>query len=356
MPGYRPFLREGLGRLVFRQQPDGDAGDTAGVAAAPVALAGATVPGVDRFIVTLSAQADVFGVGMTVIVGSMLVAPSWVTSCWIVPGGGFAGIAGVESGKAAPLVGGPPGVELHTMVDALPTGDTGGMVPVVLPTIGVGMVPNGVDDIVAIDDIVVVDGVIVAMLPVMDGETVFGMVDGVGAAVAAVEGGGAAIVDDVTGTVEPGKSEINDVAGCADSKSGADVVDVEAVTAGIVGAAEVGVPVAPPTAGKEVTDTAGVPGVICPDGVEQVTTVPGVVGSEASGTGANVVTGVPGCVVAENGLGPLSGDVTIAPGVVERPMAVLPMVETCAWQSVHPASIGTIVNSKRRISIPSAPN
>ena len=230
------------------------------------------------------------------------------------------------------------------------------MVPVVLPPNGVRMVPNGVDDIVAIDDIVVVDGVIVAMLPVMDGETVFGMVDGVGAAVAAVEGGGAAIVDDVTGTVEPGKSEINDVAGCADSKSGADVVDVEAVTAGIVGAADVGVPVAPPTAGKEVTDTAGVPGVICPVGVEQVTTVPGVVGSEASGTGANVVTGVPGCVVAENGLGPLSGDVTIAPGVDERPMAVLPMVETCAWQAVHPASMVTIVNSKRRISIPSAPN
>jgi hypothetical protein len=45
-----------------------------------VALAGAIVPGVDRSIVMLSAQADVFGVGMIVIVGSMLVAPSWVTS------------------------------------------------------------------------------------------------------------------------------------------------------------------------------------------------------------------------------------------------------------------------------------
>ena len=55
----------------------------------------------------------------------MLVAPSWVTSGWIVPGGGVAGIAGVESGKAAPLVGGPPGVELHTVVDELPTGDSG---------------------------------------------------------------------------------------------------------------------------------------------------------------------------------------------------------------------------------------
>ena len=174
------------------------------------------MPGVARSIVTFSAQADVFGVGTIVIVGSMLVAPSWVISCWIVPGGGgFAGIAGVESGKAAPLVGGPPGVELHTVVDELPTGDTGDMVPVALPTIGVGMVPNGVDDIVAIDDIVVVDGVIVAVLPAMDGETVPGMVDGVGTGVAVLEGGGAAIADDVTGTVEPGKSDINDVAGCA---------------------------------------------------------------------------------------------------------------------------------------------
>jgi len=55
------------------QQPEGDAGDTPGVAAAPVALAGAIVPGVDRFMVMLSAQADVFGVGTTAIVGSMLV-------------------------------------------------------------------------------------------------------------------------------------------------------------------------------------------------------------------------------------------------------------------------------------------
>jgi hypothetical protein len=58
------------------QQPDGD--DTPGVAAAPVALAGAIMPGVARFIVMLSAQADVFGVGATVNVGSMLVLPSSV--------------------------------------------------------------------------------------------------------------------------------------------------------------------------------------------------------------------------------------------------------------------------------------
>jgi hypothetical protein len=62
------------------QQPDGDAGDTPGVAVAPVALAGAMVPGVARFIVMLSAQADVFGVGITIIVGSMLVPASCVTA------------------------------------------------------------------------------------------------------------------------------------------------------------------------------------------------------------------------------------------------------------------------------------
>jgi hypothetical protein len=262
----------------------------------------------------------------------------------------LAEICGVESGKAAPLVGGPPGVELHTVVDELPSGDTGDIVPVVLPTNGVGMVPNGVSDIVAVDS-VVVDSVIVAVLPGMDGETVLGTVDDVGAGVAVAEDGGAAIADDDTGTVEPGKSDINDVAGCADSKSGAVVADVEelAVTAGIVGAADI-------EGDTEVTGTIGVPGAICPVGVEQVTTVPGVVGSEASGTGASVVTGVPGCVVTENGLGPLSGDVTIVPGVDERPMAVLPMVETWARQAVQPASMMAVVNSKCRISIPSAPN
>ena len=96
------------------QQPGG--GDTpGGGAVAPVALAGAIIPGVARLIV-----------------GSRLVTASCVISGWIVPGGGLVEISGVESGKAAPLVGGPPGVELQTMVDELPTGDTGDMIPVVL--------------------------------------------------------------------------------------------------------------------------------------------------------------------------------------------------------------------------------
>jgi hypothetical protein len=141
-----------------RQQPDG--GVTPGVAVAPVALAGAIMPGVARVMVMLSAHADVFGVGATVVVGSMLVPPNSAIMGWIVPRGGFAGICGVESGKAAPLVGGPPGVELHTVVDELPRAGAGDMVPVVLATtIGVGMVPNGVAGVIAVDDIVMVNGV-----------------------------------------------------------------------------------------------------------------------------------------------------------------------------------------------------
>jgi hypothetical protein len=96
--------------------------------------------------------------------------------------------------------------------------------------------------------------------------------------------------------------------------------------------------------------------VVCADTGEQLTLVPGVVGSEASGTGASVVSAVPGWVVAENGLGPVRGDDTIAPGVDGRPIAVLPMVEICARLALQPASRMAVVSSKRRIAIPpSAP-
>jgi hypothetical protein len=111
------------------------------------------------------------------------------------------------------------------------------------------------------------------------------------------------------------------------------------------------VPVTPTVDDMDVTGTAGVPGVICPVGVEQVTTVPGVVGSEAGGSGASVVSGAPDWVVAENGLGPLSGEVTIVPGVEGRPMAVVPMVETCARQALAPSSSVAIINGKRYIVI-----
>jgi len=80
-PTHRPFGARASGSEFSPQQPDGDGGgETPGVAAAPVALAGAIVPGVARFIVMLSAQADVFGVGITAIVGSMLVPASCVTA------------------------------------------------------------------------------------------------------------------------------------------------------------------------------------------------------------------------------------------------------------------------------------
>jgi hypothetical protein len=71
------YWHDGNRNQFSRQQP---AGDTPGVAAAPVALAGARVPGVAAFIVMLSAHADVFGVGITAMVGSMLVPPSCVTA------------------------------------------------------------------------------------------------------------------------------------------------------------------------------------------------------------------------------------------------------------------------------------
>jgi hypothetical protein len=81
-----------------------------------------------------------------------------------------------------------------------------------------------------------------------------------------------------------------------------------------------------------VGDTVGVAGtgVGDDDGGAQTTTVPGVVGSDASGTGASVVSGAPDTVVAENGPGLLSGEITIAPGTVGRSIAVLPVVATCA--------------------------
>jgi len=226
------------------------------------------------------------------------------------------------------------------VVNELPSGDTGDMVPVVLPTIGVGMVPNGV--------------IIVAVLLATDVGTVVDTVDGAstGAAVMA-GGGGGGVAGGGAGTVVPGIVDRNDVAGCADSVSiGAVVlfVDVEEVA----DTADIVVPIMPPGADMDVTGTAAVPGAICPVGVEQITTVPGVVGFDASGTGASVVSRLPGWVVAENGLGPLSGEVTIVPGVDESPMAVVPMVETCARLALQAASRMAVVNSKPRIAIASS--
>jgi hypothetical protein len=96
---------------------------------------------------------------------------------------------------------------LHTVVGELPSGSVGEMFPVVVVTNGVGMVPNAAD------------GVIVAAVPGRDVATVLDTVDGAGTGVGAREGdgrgGGASGCG--AGTVEPGKSDVDDVAGCADS-------------------------------------------------------------------------------------------------------------------------------------------
>jgi hypothetical protein len=128
-------------------------------------------------------------------------------------------------------------MSLHMMVDGLPSGDTGAVVPIELTPIGVRMVPKGF----AVDDIVVVAEVIVAVPLAMDVETMLGTADIVG--VTEIDGKG---------------------------------------------------PVEPPTADMEVTGTAVAADTICGIGAAQVTNVPGVAGLEASGTEANVVPGVPG--------------------------------------------------------------
>ncbi|MFK4539499.1 hypothetical protein ABIA00_007682 [Bradyrhizobium ottawaense] len=94
-----------------------------------------------------------------------------------------------------------------------------------------------------------------------------------------------------------------------------------------------------PGIGRPVLDTTGIAGANAGefDGGAQTTTVPGVVGLEASGTGASVVSGAPGSVVAENGPGLLSGEMTTAPGTVGRLIAVLPVVATWASLGQQPS-------------------
>ena len=242
------------------------------------------------------------------------------------PGEGLPGISGVESGKAAPLTEGLPGLKLHVPVTVeLPRRVIGAMVPVVLPLIDVEVVadgPNGIGAVV-LGLATLVPGATVAVAAMMDP---CGTIVPCGR-ITVVPGG----TIDPSGTIVPAGAANDEVAPL-----------MLGVGLAVTGADEVG--------------CVGNDEVVCADTGEQLTLVPGVVGSEASGTGASVVPGVPDCVVAENGLGPLSGDVTIAPGVDGRPMAVLPMVETCARLALQPASRMAVVSSKRRIAIPpSAP-
>jgi hypothetical protein len=249
------------------------------------------------------------------------------------------------------------------VVEGLPSGSVGEMFPVVVRPIGVGMLPSAEPGAIAAGDIVVANDIVVAVAPGIGAETLVGAVDDSGKGVGAIKGDGRGGTGGGcgAGTVELGKSLMNDVAGCADKVSDGELAlpAVEAEeAAGAIGVVVAEKPdcvgaVVPPVADMDVTATVAVPGAICPVGVKQLTTVPGVEGSEASGTGASVVSGAPGWVVAENGLGPLSGEVTIVPGVDESPMAVLPMVETCARPALVPSSRAAPTNSKRRIAMAS---
>lgn len=238
------------------------------------------------------------------------------------------------------MVGGPPGMELHTVVEELPSGAVGEMFPIVVMTIGVGMVPNAAAGAIAVGDMDGADAVVVTVVLGIDVERALMTVD--------CDGRGGSAGGCGAGMFVPGITVMADVSGCWAHVNGATAIGG---SADVVRAAAIDgiVALVPAIGNTEVAGTAGVPGVICPVGAAQVTTVPGIVGSEASGTGANVVSGA-AWVNAENGLGPLSGEDWTAPGVDGRPMAVLPMVETCARQAWAPDSRTIVVNSKRRIA------
>ena len=80
------------------------------------------------------------------------------------------------------MVGGPPGKELHRVVDELPSGGTGDIVPVVLATRNVGIVPKALDDIVA------ADGIIAFAPRAVDVETLPDAPDNIGTGGATMEG------------------------------------------------------------------------------------------------------------------------------------------------------------------------
>ena len=102
---------------------------------------------------------------------------------------------------------------LQTVTEELPSGDVGDMVPVVLPMMDVGMLPNGVDDIA------IIGGVMAVEPAAMDVDIVPDTVDCVGTLGIAMEGGGRAgtVGSCGAGMVEPKISVVDDVAGCADS-------------------------------------------------------------------------------------------------------------------------------------------
>ena len=222
---------------------------------------------------TLSLHAAEFGVGITAVAGSMLVLPRSAIGDGSVPGGGLAGTSPTANGRAAPLVSALPGAAMH----GLPVCEF----------------PRG-------DAAVTVPVVLPLTAP--------------------------AINTGIAGGKSNGGREVVGVAfemGVADRLAGLIVVVVLAEALGVVAVTLM-------TDGESAT-AAGV----------QLTLVPGIVGSSANGGEVSVVAGAPGTVAAEkrlvNGLGPPSGDETIAPGVVGSASSVVPMVDTCAAQLPLPS-------------------
>lgn len=117
-----------------------------------------------------------------------------------------------------------------------------------------------------------------------------------------------------------------------------------------IGAGVGTVPVALPRPLVEIVP--GADSAIVADGGSQLMTAPGIVGSDASGTGARLVSAAPGRVAAENGLGPFSGEEITAPGVVGNPIAVVPMVETCARAARQPSINSISANTSLDIAAP----
>ncbi|WP_139485514.1 hypothetical protein [Bradyrhizobium ivorense] len=167
-------------------------------------------------------------------------------------------------------------------------------------------------------------------------------------------------------TVLPG-AEVHELPGVALPSAGAGAivpvvlpVTEPRMATGMAGG-KVGVALVLVVGAPMLTDTLGLTGVtVMTDGEnsavtgEQFRLVPGIVGSSASAGDASVVTGAPATVAAENwlvnGLGPVSCDDTIAPGVVGSPIAVVPIVDTCARQLL-PDSSSTVTPSSVRIAI-----
>jgi hypothetical protein len=223
-------------------------------------------------------------------------------------------------------------VELHPLVDVeLPSGVIGAMVPVALPPPGVEVVASGVSGIGVIALVLAAAGVVIGPVVAEVEGPVTGGGTGMGGAVttprAAMGFGG--IVAAVLSTAD---------------------VEVAATGAGL-GVVTAGAAIVPIAVEVAVTEAViGTIVVVCVGDGMQLMLAPAMVGSSASGTGARVVSGTPDSVAAENGLGPFSGDDTIAPGVDGIPIAVVPIVEICATQALPPSSKAVIAHRKIRMS------